>query len=1058
MSLAFLVCSPSQHRTFSFFNDSSLSFSSFCHTETSFTMSSRQPFIEDIGVEAAWSGNPSSALKLKITVDVVAEGGSHLSLIRTNHPSVLYAEVVHISKLLADGADVPPSNSSSLHRLSQPEISDSPAQRSTAPTLGGRQDVRPSLRDDQLSSVYVNGESRQNADTTRLTDKVHFALYDQQKSSAERAEIPLFAQTASLYEASSSRGSALSPPPPTSTRLTIPKREGHEPISFRTSDHQSPARQKPNRKDDGSPHSMRKRPMSLDKRPPWRPVGAQDTTPRGRKQLGTDVAKRRISRSTGTVHVSRGRTRQRQSSLPGRMPKTERGSQRLQTAERHDWAQTLPRGRLLRSPMHDGCRDRDATVKVTWYTEALNAGERLEKWLEDRRGDWPAESPLPSDHLSDEDVSFRLQNSHDSSSPALSPSPTPSSRAALPWTSSRGIRGGGSIDQTDSDITKGPPIPTLVEDNGTIFTFFQACNVGECKAARFRIEIHASIKLEAQTAGYHTLAIPDLPLQSGDGEGTFSLRVMGVSSSKNDGFKAFEKVAYVDDDFSTHILQSDQMSYHFRLDMSFKVNLLCFEASQALDSSKFEIDSDVHTRYDWENLDGDGISVEHSMVCSIRLHQFLMWTDSVTLKLYLIGGPSGTIETCLEPGSRRVYLDGKHCEAEHELEMSISCPVADLQKTFIVTWEQALGAVPLETWLPRISGLYRKKLEDVFDLPDEAGISIAPRPCKKSRAYSMEAQERFLRSSGNIFFFPENQHTPRTIQQSLDEESGQFYDELTADGDESSSSASPVGEVWTAPLEPTTLSMKPKKRPRTGDPKFLPIVTDFDHRPPVRREHQAIAETSMPAGDAAEPVGIVSEPTAARRPGSFLIRSSVSSTLNTLLWFLSLLFAPARLFQTLFLVWLCVRAFDPDRVVQLETSIKSKAIDAWNRCDFEPVQLRGDFTGWKHLMAKVNQGAARVIHDGHLGVLGPMDRLYGEVVEMAEDASVVVVEDVMEKVETEAESEAEQVVPVDGKVKGQSRLLVEVGVDEASGHEEKSLTFLDRIDLALGWRPPRGAW
>ncbi len=293
-------------------------------------MGSCQPCIEDIRVEGTWNGDLSDPVNLTISIDVVANSRSHLSLIRNNHPAVLSTTVVAISKIPQNEEKLSPFRPSSpLH----------PPRQNTSP--------RP-----------------------------------------ETPEVPLFSQTASLYEAASSHDSLFSPPPPSiSKELTIRKRLSLLPKPTSPPKQNSPFRPKPSEKADSSPHSIRKRPVSLDKRPPWRPGGADDTASRGRKQIGTVVAKRRISRSTGTVQVNRGRTRQRQSSLPGQMLETHEESQSVQAGGSQNRPKTLPRGKATMIPLPAGCQHRDTTIKITRYAEARDASERLEKWLEDLNGD-----------------------------------------------------------------------------------------------------------------------------------------------------------------------------------------------------------------------------------------------------------------------------------------------------------------------------------------------------------------------------------------------------------------------------------------------------------------------------------------------------------------------------------------------------------------------------------------------------------------------------------------------------------------------------------------------
>lgn len=1011
-------------------------------------MGSTQPFIEHLCVDAAWDGKLSNAVDLKISVDVVATSGSQLSLIRNSHPSVLSTQFAAIPKLPQKDGDISPVDPSKHHHSLQQEAFSSPLLfPHTTHSEAGKQGTSL-LHEVGFAGIVMDPEIRRSVATVQSTDNIHSVSDAQQKSSAGTAGIPLFAQTASLYEAASSRDSALSPPlPPTLQNLTISKRASLEPESSFTSNRLSPVKQTLTHRDDVSHHVLRKRPVSLDKRPPWRPVGAECSSQRGRRQLGTDVGRRRISKSAGTQQVHRGRTRYRQSSLPGRVRKTEKGSQGLQATQRNKEPQTHKRGRLARGRMRTGLRDRDTTVKITRYVETLNANERLEKWLDDRQSDWLADDPPFSELLSDDERPSCLPDSCDSSGPALSPSPTPSSRAALPWTSIRGIRGGGSANKTHSDLGGEAPIPTLIEDNGTTFARFHGYSTEKSEAGKFRIEIYASIKLEAHRSGCHSLAIPGLPLQSGNAEGTFRLTVMGDPSSVKDRFEAHEKVAYVDDDISTHPLKHERMSHSFRLDTPFNVKLLCFEMCRLLEPTDFEVESDVYTRYEWENWEGDDLSAENSMICSLRLHPFLMWAEDVKFKLYLIGGPSGTLETSLDPGNRRIYLEGKRCDAEHELEISLTCKVAELQKTFIISWEQSLGVAPFQIWLPRISGLHRKKLEELFDLPHGRSVSLTPGPCRRSRLYSMVAQEEFLKASGEIFFFPENQHTPRTIRQSLSEQSGQFYEELTAEYDVSAPSSSTVSGACVTPLEQSS-SLNPNKGRGNGIISLLRgLPTDPSGRPTVREELNEDAGTSVPASDATKATQATSTE-ALHHPPKSLLAQSFFWTLGMLYWFIGRLAAPARLVKVLVWIWLCFRAFEHDTMVQLESSVMSKAIDAWSRWDLEPVQLRGDFTGWKHLMAKVNQGAARVIHDGHIGVLSSINRQPEKVMEGSDGVSVMSEDGVVEDT-----SGVEQPVLVGGGLNGRTLSSL-----ESNDQEAEALTLLDRIDLALGWRPPTGVW
>ncbi len=163
-------------------------------------------------------------------------------------------------------------------------------------------------------------------------------------------------------------------------------------------------------------------------------------------------------------------------------------------------------------------------------------------------------------------------------------------------------------------------------------------------------------------------------------------------------------------------------------------------------------------------------------------------------------------------------------------------------------------------------------------------------------------------------------------------------------------------------------------------------------------------------------------------------------------WFISHLAAPVKLIKAMILTWLCLRAFDHNSVAQFENSLISQAKHVWDSWDFEQVELRGDFTGWKHLMAKINHGAANIIHDGRPDVFAPRDMALGELDEGAEDAPMV------DEASAEAINEGKQsAFAKEEEAAGPPSSVPRVQEAE----KEDGLTILDRIDLALGWKPPR---
>lgn len=316
----------------------------------------------------------------------------------------------------------------------------------------------------------------------------------------------------------------------------------------------------------------------------------------------------------------------------------------------------------------------------------------------------------------------------------------------------------------------------------------------------------------------------------------------------------------------------------------------------------------------------------------------------------------------------------------------------------------------------------------------------------------MAAEERFLKASSEVYFFPENQHTPRTIQQSLTDQSGQFYEELTA-SDLVSGPTTPdrpnYTTEYTSAMKKSKLTIKPNKHARKRQSTVLNETTTEDG-------HQASTPTDL-KGKAQSKFSNRGEATATKclSGGASLETSQLFFPLRIIVfifellyWFMTLLMAPVRLFKMIILTWLCLRAFDSHIVVPVENSIRSKAIEAWGRLEFEPVQLYGDFTGWKHLIATASQGTARFVHDGKNGRLAPMNGL-GEQAEVEEGSEEVAVSVMAEdrKKEGLEEDASGRVLQEEVDAKSSSFTTKEQDV-------EQTFSFLDRIDRALGWAPP----
>lgn len=361
--------------------------------------------------------------------------------------------------------------------------------------------------------------------------------------------------------------------------------------------------------------------------------------------------------------------------------------------------------------------------------------------------------------------------------PNLPPSPSPSSQAAVPWTSVKcrnplQLRGGESS-AVSLDILNG---------------FLYAAFPGHVVDIPHLVHLRASIHLrEDDDKGGHLLEIPGLPTQV-DSHGLFVLQVVAIEAEEE--YQIYEKIAYVNSNLGeTNCLTSPRLEVPFDTADPFCIKLLRFqEGTRVLQASEFEIDYDTRALFDWANpgdSTDDTICVNYLTVCTLRLHQFLFFADSVRFTVYMTGGPSGILHFELGPGRRRIRLTKDQCGAGHELEITLTMKVQDVPKNFSFLYETVLGAAPFEGWTPRISAISRDDSGDVDEEVENAvsgGVLVTPKDCGASRSasfikckrptreFSMLAQEKWLASKKPLIWYPENQLTPGSMAARYHEE------------------------------------------------------------------------------------------------------------------------------------------------------------------------------------------------------------------------------------------------------------------------------------------------
>ncbi len=725
--------------------------------------------------------------------------------------------------------------------------------------------------------------------------------------------------------------------------------------------------------------SPQKRPVPIVERPPWRSPVFEDRVRKNRKYMLDLETKRRMSRSAD---------------------KSLSPSKNI-----HEWIgdQDDPtrRGRQI-------TRADDASGRTLSELKNVPAGQKhkIIEWL-DANAKVPAHHP-PVDVEYGFDPPHTLQTWRSTAPvdpetlPNLPPSPSPSSQAAVPWTSVKyrnplQIRGGVSS------------AATWDWRNGFLYAVFPS----EAGDSSLCVRLQAKVHLREDTErGGNVLEIPGLPIQA-DSQGHFSLRITDDGEGE---FKVFEKVAHVHKDFNIQPFESPKLDVKFSTGEPFSLKLLRFkEPIEVLSASDFEIDYDIRASYDLENP-GDStdetICVRYLAICTLRPREFLFWAKHLRFTIFITGGPTGNARFELARGKRRIYLNDNHCKAGHELEITLTMDAKDLAKTFTLVFDRTLGIAPFELWLPRISSTSRaaQELLDERDVEDGEGVPTTPAECKvpglnkddacrqPSTAFSMLANTKSLAAKPAPGHLPENQPTPRSRAHRFREEERD----------------SP-GEGSSLYVEDADTSVQDSSK--AGSQKYMPHHRRGSLLPDRSGKQESEEDIS----------------TNAQEFGPASLASEVRATGQS--------FGIPRIWQCVFVLCLLVsylattsRGAMAVESIRVQTWEGVAALRAENVLDFV------DLTSWKRLLARMKGES-----------VAEEQTIAEDVEDQQEDASAIVRAPRLEQElgddsgDSSAWEQPKEAPPVKETVK-----------ETTSGEEQ--ISFRDRLDWALGWRGPHGEW
>lgn len=669
-----------------------------------------QPEIKDIVVEAEWDGDPAHPLDLTVSIEVFARQGTQLSLINQDHSLVESTKIISIEPARCFPGDEDASSlEHNLDYLSNQELPSSPTHRlkPNSDTLHAA-GTRP-IQDESQE----NGPTPQKGAATVNSPSYH----------------NFFAQSASLYDDSGTSSVAAYPSPFLSPTQNISVRKRLSQDLDLSKVRGKTVGTSPGKSSAGRPtRSIRKYPVPLEERPPWR-LGGDPPSTRGRYDNSPDQVKRRVSRSAGPPKGFGQRKKQRRSSLPGHMIDAARVADRQ--------AGTMSPNSPTKTPRKNN------PLEAYGGETGLVAAKRLHDWLHDRSNPPTVEDCSNfSQRSAAED--FALDAALDGPPPEISPSPTPSSCADLPWTSTQKLEASSrdlqAIDEHHTRLS-----PTVVIDNGIQTVVFGGSSNDKIFNIRFHVKFEARIRLELLSNGSYRLAIPGLPKQPGNGQGLLMLTVEDDRLPDGPSAReAFENILYVDENMCVHSMGDKTGSAQFALSEPLFTDFLCYQERVRLSPDDYKLESGLQIDSVWPKQPGQKVYDKMSLNCCIRMRRMFCWAETISFTLFLWGGPRGKVRW--ELGRHKKVIDlGEEPQQQVSgagdcLEMSFICRSIDLVEPFTITWKKARDNL-FDKSTPRISNRPDEHIQEQPRTPQKKHVresvytksgSSVPGPCPPS--------------------------------------------------------------------------------------------------------------------------------------------------------------------------------------------------------------------------------------------------------------------------------------------------------------------------------------
>ena len=277
-------------------------------------------------------------------------------------------------------------------------------------------------------------------------------------------------------------------------------------------------------------------------------------------------------------------------------------------------------------------------------------------------------------------------------------SPSPSSRAEMPWTSPTKLRGGASrrIDAHETPLNS----EDLLNNTSASEIIFP----GRRYMYTGQVHFMARLCLDSDDAGYEVLRIPGLPKTSA-GEFHLNMQTLQSEATQEVAVSTHERVAFVDTEFVVH--HFDQPIQRLPYCGDLLIRLLCYQPTQVFESHDVHLNVGTVMRIE-KAKDRESRLVTFELSCMPEI-KAIFWADEVTTKFWLQGGPPGMVAVQMNQ-QRRIELE---CATTTCItEVAVTQRVEDIKKPFTIVLQSPLSESGL---VPRV---HRTKPDDRRSLDD----------------------------------------------------------------------------------------------------------------------------------------------------------------------------------------------------------------------------------------------------------------------------------------------------------------------------------------------------